>query len=273
MKKLVLLFLLLIACGKAVEHPVPQAPVRIIEVPAPIVEPSTPVPTPFCSDSDGINEFVKGTVQSESDAQTDSCLSVKVNGVKPLPKLVEYSCVGSKIVADVLNCEFGCKDGACIDGKNLPKQSLIANGNCVAGVSAGGIAITRCSSGCLPSTLCSPQPLKTGQVSLPYQLGCVVRNEEIAEGDWFEFEVSRQVDVLLFTEIEGSELASVELRGPSPAVLLAQKGQRCFWNMKSTVRASLAPGKYVVHASARGVGKDDSLRSFRGLGFSVAFVP
>lgn len=273
MKKLVMLLLLLVACGKAIEQPVQQSPVEIFV--APIIEQptSTPVPIPFCSDSDGINEFVRGTVQSESDVQTDSCLSVKVNGVRPLPKLVEYSCEGSKIVADVLSCEFGCKNGACVDGNNLPKQSLIADGKCVVGVNYAGITVTRCASNCLPNTLCSPQPLKTKQISLPYQLGCVVRDESPSEGDWFEFEVSRDVDVLLFTEVEGSELSAVELRGPSPVVLLAQKGQRCFWGMNSAVRASLLPGKYIVHSSARGVGKDDSLRSFRGVGFSVALVP
>src|SRR5574342_158847 len=257
MKKLVLLFLLLIACGKAVEHPV-QQPVQIIETPVQVIERPTPVPTPFCTDSDGINMFVRGTVQSESDAQTDSCLSIKANGIKPLPRLVEYSCDGQKIVADVLNCEFGCKNGACVDGKNLPRQSLISDGNCVVGARADGLIITRCASNCLPSTQCSPQALKTSHLSLPYQLGCVVRDERSAEGDWFEFEVSQTVDVLLFTEVQASEFASVELRGPSPFVLLSQKGERCFWDMKSVFRALLAPGKYVVHASAKGIGKDDS---------------
>jgi hypothetical protein len=251
-------------------------------MPSPIIETSTPVekivmmptetPVPFCLDSDNGNEFVKGTVHGATDTVTDSCL-VKKESMVQLSKVVEYSCDGTYIIANVMNCEFGCKDGACIDGKNLPKHSLISGGKCVAGVNSAGITVTRCASNCLPNTLCSHQPLKTKQISLPYQLGCVVRGEEWAQGDWFEFEVSRDVDVLLFTEVEGSELATVELRGPSSVVLLAQKGQRCFWSMKSVVRASLVQGKYVVHASARGVGKDDALRSFQGIGFSVALVP
>jgi len=273
MKKLVILCLLLVACAVQVQVQPTQAP--IIETSTPvekIIIVSTETPVPFCIDSDNGNEFVKGTVRSAADVVTDSCL-VKKDSMISLSKVVEYSCDGAYIVANVINCEFGCKAGACIDGKNIPKHSLISGGKCVAGVNSAGITVTRCASNCLPNTLCSPQPLKTKQISLPYQLGCVVRGEEWAQGDWFEFEVSRDVDVLLFTEVEGSELSTVELRGPSPVVLLAQKGQRCFWGMKSVVRVSLVPGKYVVHASARGVGKDDALRSFRGVGFSVALVP
>jgi hypothetical protein len=273
MKKLVILCLLLVACA---------VQVQVQPTPAPIIETSTPVekiatmptetPVPFCIGGDNGNEFVKGTVRSATDMVTDSCL-VKKDSMVPLSKVVEYSCDGAYIIANVMNCEFGCKAGACIDGKNLPKQSLISGGKCLAGVNSAGITVTRCANECLPNTLCSPQPLKTEQFSLPYQLGCVVRSEEWAQGDWFEFEVSRPVDILLFTEVEGSELVTVELRGPSPIILLAQKGQSCFRGLKSVVRASLVPGKYVVHASARGLGEGDALRSFRGISFSVALVP
>jgi hypothetical protein len=283
MKKLVILFLLLIACSKAVEHPVPQ-PVRIIEAPVPAVEqaPATPVPTPpslSCSDSDGgKNVFVKGTVKNQLDSMTDVCLAVKKEGeLISIPSGVEYFCENGNIVAEVVACEHGCENGACLSAPR-PVYSLTKDAKCEEGlVIQNAVKITKCHSSCLSQTMCDPQGGKTQHLTLPWQLNCVVPSNAVVTNNWVEFDVLRPVKVEFSAYVKGSEIVSVKIHdsgGNLVAGVISQRAassNRCFADVRGSARVQLEPGSYEVRISAQGTAPDN-MRSFQGKELSVSFL-
>ncbi len=70
-----------------------------------------------CTDSDmnneypsGDNPFLRGIASKGLETSADLCYEAN-------KKIFEYSCFENKIVANWINCEQGCKDGACINCK------------------------------------------------------------------------------------------------------------------------------------------------------------
>jgi len=263
--------------GKAPEL-IDEIPVQVPEV---VVEEPAPVmPVVGCIDSDqGMSPFVKGVTQNPADTVSDSCLFSKTNGKVSLPKLVEYFCEGGEIVAEVVDCKRGCKDGVCLPPPKPAGQVnlLIENGNCKAGLNVEGkIRVTDCYNDCLVQTPCYPVELKTKSIVLPPQLNCLARTDQWVIEKWVEFDVLRPVDVEFSAEVLGSEAVSVEVwDGEQNLVATIIKevivNNRCFALGSGKARASLQPGHYEVHIGARAGGKD-LLRSFRGEDFGVAFI-
>ncbi|MDD5074736.1 MAG: S-layer homology domain-containing protein, partial [Candidatus Peribacteraceae bacterium] len=71
--------------------------------------------TTTCTESDGgFNEFLRGTAQtreplSKIASGTDECLDAR--------RLKEYSCVKGQVIStETVDCQNGCRDGACVKG-------------------------------------------------------------------------------------------------------------------------------------------------------------
>lgn len=273
MKKLVFL-LLLVACmpvKESVQQPSIQVESPVFEQPVPVEQIPSPAEVVKCVDSDGFDVFVKGSVMSDK-LLSDSCLSVRKDGLQPISKVLEYVCDNDEVVAQIIDCEFGCENGACLK-VSKPVYKLVDDGRCAEGTFGDALRVTKCYDNCLPQTMCEQTPLKTKSVSLPWQLSCLARTDERVVETWFEFEVLREVNAEFLTEVLGSEIVSVEvLRDGSLVTSPMNKkligNNRCFGFGSSVSRASLVPGKYVVKISARAIGAD-LLRSFRGKNFFV----
>jgi len=273
MKKLVIL-LLLVACIQQVP-PAEEAPV-LVEQPVlqqqGFVEEPTRMPIEECVDSDGFNIFVKGNVKKGSKELSDSCLSLKQDGLVPLSKVVEYVCEGNEFVAKPIDCTYGCVEGACV--KDSEKHFLVRDGVCRAG-STGNFAVTQCFGNCLPNTMCAPAPLKTKQFTFPYQLACLVPSDEVVVDKWFEFEIFSPMNVVFFVDVEGSELVAVEVYDASgnavSAPINGRIGVRCFTAFSGSARASLPQGKYFVYIAAKGDGPE-KFRSLRAKNFAVGII-
>jgi hypothetical protein len=276
MKKVIIL-LFLIACAQIPEkQPVQEVPVKV-ELPTPRAQPIIPAPSVVCTDSDGLNEFVKGRIVRNGKELFDSCLSVKSDGLVPLSKVLEYVCENGEIVAKIVNCEFGCESGACLSAPRAFNM-LVENGRCAEGaIIQDSIKITKCYSPCLPNTMCRQQPVKTKHLSLPWQLSCVVPNDAWVADTWVEFSVLRSSIVDLRAFVAGSESLSVLLQDSSGKSIAAPIGavkvstNRCFVQASGVDRVSLSPGAYKVVMAARGT-SPDNLRSFQGINLSVSFI-
>jgi len=284
MKRLVILLLILAACapvGKPVQQPVglviPEDMVDERAIPVPVFEEIREK----CIDTDeGVNLFIKGVAQTADDSKSDTCLHLLVNGVKvPMNQVLEYSCEGGTIAADAIDCEHGCKMGACLTQPEpeLPKHYLVNNGDCVQQVFDGAIKVTECYNDCLRGTRCEPGEYKSKSVSLPYQLNCLVRDNKWVLEKWVEFEVLRPVEVAFTTDISASEFVGVQVvdssgnpvANPIPQREVARN--KCFQVVKGGDVARLQPGKYEVHIGARAT-SPDMFRSFRGKDFAVQIL-
>ena len=273
MKKLVIL-LLLVACvpvQEQVEQPIIQVESPVFEQPVPVEQTPSPAEVVRCVDSDGFDVFVKGSVVKDK-LLSDSCLSVRKDGLQPISKVLEYVCDNDEVVAQIIDCEFGCENGACLK-VSKPVYKMVDDGKCAEETFGDALRVTKCFDNCLPQTMCEQAPLKTKSVSLPWQLSCLARTDERVVDSWFEFEVLREVNAEFLVEVFGSEIVSVEVLHDSLLVAspLNKKlvgNNRCFGFGAGGSRASLVPGKYVVKVSARAIGAD-LLRSFRGKNFFV----
>jgi len=282
MKKLVILLLALVSCISPVAEPpivesMPEIPM-IVE--PPVIETPVEVPAqPFCTDSDGLNSFEKGVTETLDDRVSDSCLHLKNNGKIPLNRVVEYFCEENKIVAEAIDCKNGCENGACLrEAKPLPPvHKLISSGACEEGrLIDNAIRITKCYNDCLSDTKCVRTPHKGRQISLPWQLNCLVRTNQWVVNKWVEFDVLTPIQAAFSANVSGSEVLSVEIRDLADRVVAVPINQklvgenRCFSFTIGIAQANLNPGSYVVRIGARAV-QPHLLRSFRGHDFSVAF--
>ncbi len=273
MKKLVFLLLLVACIGQAPVQPVVERPV----VEAPVLVQPTAIPLPpvveTCVDSDGSDAFVKGKVVKGAKILEDSCLSLKSDsGPIPISKVIEYACDNNEIVATPVDCSLGCLRGACLG--DVEKQFLVKDGECN---SVGGFLITNCLDGCLDKTMCVPAPAKTKSITLPFQLSCLVPTEEWVINKWFDFEVPRAMEVLIFVDISGSEFALVEVRDSEGKLVVSPlnkkriSNNRCFTDASGFARASLQKGKYEVRVGAKGEGSE-KFRSLKAKNFAVAVI-
>jgi hypothetical protein len=274
MKKLVIL-ILLVACvqqaplqerAPAIFEPVPQMPVAVQPVPVfeeEVVE---------CVDSDGFDIFAKGKVVQGDKELFDSCLSLKQNGLVPLSKVLEYVCEGDEIVAKPIDCAYGCLAGACV--QEVERQFLVRDGVCSTG-SVGSFAVTECFDNCLPGTMCAPAPLKTKHYTFPYQLACLVPSDDVVTDKWFEFETFAPMNLVLFADVEGSELVAVEVHDANGNAVAApingRIGVRCFTAFSGTARVSLPQGRYVVYIAAKGDGSE-KFRSLSAKNFAIGII-
>src|SRR3990172_9416471 len=218
MKMLVMLVLLLVSCMPVKEPVVQQPSVQQPSLPEPVE-----MPVEVCVDVDGVDAFVRGQTSVSGKRVFDECLSLKKDGVLvPLSKVVEYACEDDRIVADIVDCEFGCESGACLSAPK-PKpvvHQLISNGDCLENAVIGDVLKTAaCYNKCLAQTICEPAPLKTGAVSLPWQLNCLARTDEWVLEKWVEFDVLKEARIEFSAEIEGSEFVLVEVRNDAGEVL------------------------------------------------------
>ncbi len=286
MKKEATLLLLLVALTAcAVQQPVspePQKEVIPVAEEKPFQVPEIKQPPVPCTDTDeGRNEFVKGTAQNQTNKVADSCLFLRLpTRDMPLQQVAEYSCEENRIVAEIIKCEHGCEEGACLaTPKPLPPvYLLIEDGNCRKDLIANNaIKVTMCYNDCLSQTACDPAPLKTKHVTLPAELSCLARTDNWVLEKWLEFEVLKPVTVIFEANVAGSEAVLVEVRdsqgklvaAPIDNVLISEN--RCFGEASGSARAELEPGKYQVIVGAKAE-EPHLLRSFRGQNFAVSFM-
>lgn len=276
-----LLLFLLLSCAP-VSLPVEQPPEPILPIqPAPVVpvQPAVEVvETIFCEDSDGSDIFSRGVTKSSFDSVMDSCLYADRDGLRvPLSRVVEYSCDGDKIVADVFDCEFGCENGACLSSAR-EKFYLVRDSECKQGAILNDVlSVKNCFNSCLTGTSCEASGVKTSQVSLPWQLSCLARNDEWVVEKWVEFEILSPVFVEFFADVVGSELVRVQIFRDGALVGNVIDGpvslpNRCFAPVSGKGFAYMTTGIYEVRIGARAVGAADLLRSFKALNFSVSFI-
>ncbi len=93
--------------------PEPQATSAPTARPPVIQAPDTPTPAPFtgsCVESDGGNNpTAKGTVRTVTEDGEKSFDDTCLGGTR----LLEYYCGGTEAKNEQIDCEFGCRDGAC----------------------------------------------------------------------------------------------------------------------------------------------------------------
>jgi|GEM_PF-2948636 len=232
-----------------------------------------------CFDVDGgLNEFERGRVFNGTDDVLDSCLFSQKEGVNvPLDQLAEYSCDSNNVVADIIDCEFGCESGTCRSAPRT-KFSLVENGECVVNSTFGAaIKVSECYNDCLTQTFCDKKDIKTTSVALPWQLSCLVGTEQWVVEKWVDFEVSRPVTVILGASVEASEWARVQIYRKGDWFVSsiideqAPNQNRCFYPFSGETKVSLSPGKYEVRIGARAIGPD-LLRSFNAQNLTVSFI-
>lgn len=280
---LLIFLLVLTACGVK-EIPVEQQPVIEPPKPEPIYVEKTeqvPVPVKKCFDSDnGLNKYERGVIENQNDKLTDSCLYTVAGSEKiSLSKVAEYFCEGEDIVAEVMHCEYGCEDGACLRSRTERKvHKLIDNGMCREDVKVEDvIKVKACYNDCLSNTRCEPQELRTTSVLLPPQLNCLAPTDAWVVEKWLEFEVLKPTTAIFGADVLGGEIVMVEVHDERGAVVAAPidkqplTNNKCFGEGVGLSRAKLQAGNYVVIIGARGVGKD-RFRSFSGHDFSVSIV-
>jgi hypothetical protein len=83
----------------------------------------------ICADSDGGKNYdVKGTTKAGKTSRTDFCRNYNSS------TLVEYYCSYNKVISKNYNCQYGCENGACIQGtreyglKDYPEPFILNNG-------------------------------------------------------------------------------------------------------------------------------------------------
>jgi hypothetical protein len=242
-------------------------------------EPEVETPTFFCEDSDnGMNEFSKGVTHNATNTVSDSCLSVLVDGKQvSINKVIEYACDGSSVYGEIVDCEFGCNKGACLESE-LPKHYLVESGECKPSFNVAGVQVTSCYNNCLTNTQCRKGAYESSSVTLPFQLNCLAKTDAWVVEKWFEFKVQNPVEVIFSSEVQGSEFVTVEIRDLQGNLVSAPINQkevarnRCFEYAKGTSRVKLQPGSYQVIIGAKGDGKD-RFRSFKGENFALSVIP
>jgi len=279
MKKLVMLLVFLAAC--TVPQQTQEMPVQEIQRPQEMPTPVLQLPEKFCTDSDeGKNIFVRGTTQNNDDHVEDSCLSLRIEGkVIQLPKVVEYYCDETNIIAEIIDCEHGCEKGVCLSQPRPEpiRYSLIENGECYEGKNIDNkIVVTKCYNNCLVNTQCSKKGYKSKSATLPFQLSCLAPTDKLILERWMEFDVLQPIDVEFETEVFGSENILVGVVDKSEnvyATLIERLVSKnlCFGHGTGRTTAHLEPGQYEVRIGAQAV-QPHLLRSFRGEDFSVAFI-
>lgn len=277
----ILLLALLVACARA---PVDVALPQNESLPGDMAKISTSPDVVVsevvsCFDDDGgVNEFERGKVSNGTDEVLDSCLFSQKEGVNvPLNQLAEYSCENNNVVADIVDCEFGCESGACRKSART-KFSIVEDGKCVVNATFGAsIKVVECYNDCLAQTFCEKSGVDTKSVSIPWQLSCLVGTEQWVVEKWVDFEVSRDVTVILGANVEASEWARVQLYRKGDwfvsSIIDAQalNQNRCFYPFSGQTQVSLSPGKYEVRIGARAIGPD-LLRSFKAQNLTVSFI-
>lgn len=279
----VLLLALLISCAPViveteVSNATEEIPVDVVS--EKVVEPEVVVSEVVsCVDDDsGIDKFVRGHVYNGTDEVYDSCLFSEKEKIKvPLNQVAEYSCENNNIVADILDCEFGCENGACRTTPR-PEFYLIKDGKCAANETFGAsLKITQCFNDCLSYSACEKKEVETKSVSLPWQLSCLVSSEQWVTERWVEFEVTRPITVVMSADVEASEWARVQIYRKGDWFVSsiideqAKQQNRCFAPFSGKTEVFLDVGKYEVRIGARAIGPD-LLRSFNAKDLKISFI-